>query len=79
MAEEQVLRISAELERLDEILDFVGKSGVAAINAITPITGLSSMVLSGLMETQEEKAYLVTTGYNRNIIRFRRKESGMEI
>ena len=43
------------------------------------IEGLSSMVLSGLMESHEEKTYLVTTGYNRNIIRFRRKGSGMEI
>ena len=32
------------------------------------------MILSGLMDSQEEKAYLVTTGYNRNIIRFRREE-----
>ena len=38
------------------------------------IDGLSSMILSGLMDSQEEKAYLVTTGYNRNIIRFRREE-----
>ena len=35
------------------------------------IKGLSGFVLSGLMEAhKEEKAYLVTTGYNRNIIRF---------
>lgn len=38
------------------------------------IEGLSSMILSGLMESQKEKAYLVTTGYNRNMIRFRREE-----
>jgi Na+-driven multidrug efflux pump len=38
-----------------------------------PIKGLSGLVLSGLMEAhKEEKAYLVTTGYNRNMIRFRR-------
>ena len=38
-----------------------------------PIKGLSGFVLSGLMEAhKEEKAYLVTTGYNRNMIRFRR-------
>lgn len=37
------------------------------------IGGLSGFVLSGLMEAhKEEKAYLVTTGYNRNIIRFSR-------
>ena len=37
------------------------------------IAGLSSMFLSGLMESNKEKAYLVTTGYNRNMIRFRRE------
>ena len=31
---------------------------------------LSSFILSGLMEAHREKAYLVTTGYNRNMIRF---------
>ncbi len=39
------------------------------------IDGLSSLIISGLMESQKEKAYLVTTGYNRNIIRFRREET----
>ena len=35
------------------------------------IGGLSGFVLSGLMKAhKEEKAYLVTTGYNRNMIRF---------
>lgn len=38
------------------------------------IDGLSSLIISGLMESHKEKAYLVTTGYNRNIIRFRREE-----
>ena len=33
---------------------------------------LSSFILSGLMEAHKEKAYLVTTGYNRNMIRFSR-------
>jgi hypothetical protein len=37
-----------------------------------PVDGLSGFVLSGLMEAHQEKAYLVTTGYNRNIIRFSR-------
>ena len=37
------------------------------------LKGLSGFVLSGLMETQKEKAYLVTTGYNRNMIRFMQK------
>ena len=37
------------------------------------IKGLSGFILSGLMEAhKEEKAYLVTTGYNRNMIRFSR-------
>ncbi len=31
---------------------------------------LSSFILSGLMEAKQEKAYLLTTGYNRNMIRF---------
>ena len=34
------------------------------------IRDLSNFVLSGVMETSREKAYLVTTGYNRNMIRF---------
>ncbi len=38
------------------------------------IEGLSSFILSGLMDAHEEKAYLVTTGYNRNMIRFTRNE-----
>lgn len=42
------------------------------------IEGLSSMIISGLMESQKEKAYLVTTGYNRNMIRFRREEKAAE-
>ena len=41
------------------------------------IEGLSSMILNGLMDSQKEKAYLVTTGYNRNMIRFRRKEKAV--
>lgn len=40
------------------------------------IKGLSGFVLNGLMEAhKEEKAYLVTTGYNRNMIRFSKGES----
>jgi hypothetical protein len=34
---------------------------------------LSSFILSGLMEAHQEKAYLITTGYNRNMIRFSQK------
>ena len=41
------------------------------------IQGLSGFVLSGLMEAHQEKAYLVTTGYNRNMIRFARDERVM--
>lgn len=34
------------------------------------IEGLSSFTLSRLMNTHKDKAYLVTTGFNRNMIRF---------
>lgn len=34
------------------------------------IKGISSFIISGLMEAHSEKAYLTTTGYNRNMIRF---------
>ena len=34
------------------------------------IQGLSGFVINGLMEAHKDKAYLVTTGYNRNMIRF---------
>ena len=34
------------------------------------ITGLSSFVINGLMKAKEEKGYVPTTGYNRNMIRF---------
>ncbi len=36
------------------------------------IRGLSGFILSGLMEAHQEKAYLTTTGYNRNMIRIQR-------
>ena len=36
------------------------------------IQGLSGFVINGLLEAHKEKAYLVTTGYNRNMIRFPR-------
>ena len=38
------------------------------------IEGLSGFILSGLMESHGEKAYLTTTGYNRNMIRFQKAE-----
>ena len=37
------------------------------------VSGLSSFILSGLMEAHEEKANLTTTGYNRNMMRFTRE------
>ena len=37
------------------------------------VEGLSSFLLSGLMKGHEDKAYLVTTGYNRNMLRFPRE------
>ena len=42
-----------------------------------PVEGLSSVIISGLMDSKKEKAYLVTTGYNRNMIRFRRGETAL--
>ena len=36
------------------------------------IEGLSGFILSSLMESHGEKAYLTTTGYNRNMIRFQK-------
>ena len=36
------------------------------------VKGLSGFTLSGLMKAHDEKAYLVTTGYNRNMMRFSR-------
>ena len=38
------------------------------------IKGLSGFILGGLMSAHEEKAYLVTTGYNRNMMRFKTEE-----
>ena len=38
------------------------------------LKGLSGFILSGLMGAHQEKAYLVTTGYNRNMIRFSKTE-----
>ena len=43
-------------------------------NPDVEIKGLSGFVLSGLMSSQQDKAYLVTTGYNRNMIRFARAD-----
>ena len=43
------------------------------------IAGLSSLTLNGLMKSHTEKAYLVTTGYNRNMIRFRLDGGAAEV
>ena len=37
------------------------------------VGGLSSFLLSGLMKAHKDKAYLITTGYNRNMLRFPRE------
>ena len=38
------------------------------------VKGLSGFILNGLMASHQEKAYLVTTGYNRNMLRFSKGE-----
>ncbi len=40
------------------------------------IKGLSGFILSGMMDAHKERAYLVTTGYNRNMIRFTKTKAG---
>ena len=56
----------------DQVLIVERDSGVLfdLTDPDAPVKGLSSFLLSGLMETHKDKAYLVTTGYNRNMIRF---------
>ena len=39
------------------------------------VKGLSSYLLSKLMASHKEKAYLITTGYNRNLIRFSKNDA----
>lgn len=39
------------------------------------VKGLSSFVISGLLNAQKEKDYIPTTGYNRNIIRFYKNQT----
>ena len=64
----------------DNVLIIERDSGklVDQTNPYAEIKGLSGFILSGLMEAHNEKAYLVTTGYNRNMIRFSKalKENG---
>ncbi len=59
----------------DSILVIERDSGklVDLTNPDTPIQGLSGFVLGGIMNAHREKAYLVTTGYNRNMIRIAKK------
>jgi hypothetical protein len=47
-------------------------------DSYSQVKGLSSFVLTGLMKAHDEKKYLVTTGYNRNMIRFARGSAGGE-
>ena len=42
------------------------------------IKGLSTFVVSGLLNAQKEKDYIPTTGYNRNIIRFFKSDASAE-
>ncbi|SDB58850.1 Na+-driven multidrug efflux pump [Ruminococcaceae bacterium FB2012] len=56
----------------DQVLIVERDSGVLfdLTDSDAPVKGLSGFLLSGLMETHKDKAYLITTGYNRNMIRF---------
>ncbi len=58
----------------ESVLIIIRDSGILCdlTNSDTETKGLSGFVLSGLMNAHDEKAYLVTTGYNRNMIRFSR-------
>ena len=47
-------------------------------DSYSQVKGLSSFILTGLMKAHDEKKYLVTTGYNRNMIRFARGSAGGE-
>ena len=61
----------------DSVLVIVRDSGKLfdLTDSDSQVEGLSGFVLSALMESKKDKAYLVTTGYNRNMIRFSRKSS----
>ena len=65
----------------DQVLIVERDSGVLfdLTDPDAPVKGLSGFLLSGLMETHKDKAYLVTTGYNRNMIRFAKEnQSGVK-
>jgi hypothetical protein len=57
---------------IDSVLIIIRDSGKLfdLTDSDSQVEGLSGFILSGLMEAHQEKAYLVTTGYNRNMIRF---------
>ena len=56
----------------DQVLIVERDSGVLfdLTDPDAPVKGMSGFLISSLMETHKDKAYLVTTGYNRNMIRF---------
>ena len=58
----------------DSVLIVVRDSGVLfdLTESDVHVGALSGFILSRLMETHQDKAYLVTTGYNRHMIRFSR-------
>ena len=58
----------------DSVLVIERDSGVLfnLMDPDNPIDTLNIFILNGLMESHKEKVYLVTTGYNRNIIRFQK-------
>ena len=66
-----LMEISLFLEK-DSVLLIERDSGLIfdVTDPELKIDGLSSFVISGLLNAQKEKAYLTTTGYNRNMIRF---------
>ena len=65
----------------DQVLIVERDSGVLfdLTDPDAPVKGMSGFLLSSLMETHKDKAYLVTTGYNRNMIRFAKEnQKGMK-
>ena len=60
----------------DSVLVIVRDSGVLfdLTDPDAPVKGMSGFLLSGLMGSHAERSHLVTTGYNRNMIRFNRRE-----
>ena len=76
-SKKQVLMELSLFFKPDSILVILRDSGILfdITDPDLKIKGLSGFVLNGLLKAhEEEKAYLVTTGYNRNMIRFSRGE-----